>query len=118
VSARTLWTTMPLKGVLARWDALVIRWDLLGDERSSLLGQTLNGPILDATSYRLVESERRMRMILELEEALSNIFTDEQALRAWLRRENRGLGGRTPIQAIAQSPQWIEWLTRAVGTAS
>ena len=71
MSGRTRVEAMPLAGVLARWDALAIRWGLNGEERSALLGDRIEGPIDDESTYDIPGAERRMRLLVELEPASS-----------------------------------------------
>jgi hypothetical protein len=108
----------PLRGVIARWDAVVIRWALDGCERTALLGGGAEGSVTDVATYRLPTAERRMRLVVELELILERVFADEERTRTWLRQPNRNLGGRTPIEVMAQSPEWIRWLIDAVGIAA
>jgi hypothetical protein len=109
---------VPLKGILARWDALAIRWGLDGDERSALLGGAGEGPVDDISTYGPPTAERRMRLLVALEPVLAKIFVDEESTRAWLRRANMHLQGRTPIEVMIRSPEWIRWLIDAVGIAA
>ena len=109
--------TIPLNGVLARWDALAIRWGLDGNECSALLGGIHVGAVDDVSSYGLPAAERRMRLLVALEPILRRVFIDEERIREWLRLPNRHLCHRTPLEAMTQSPEWIRWLIGAIGTA-
>lgn len=110
--------TMPLTGVLARWDALAIRWGLDGDERSALLGGIQEGPVDDVSTYDLPVAERRMRLLVELEPIVSAVLVDEGRIREWLRRPNHQLGRRAPIDVMASSPDWVKWLIDTLGVAT
>jgi hypothetical protein len=109
---------MPLREVLARWDALAVRWGLEGDECSSLLGVGPGGPVEDVSSYGLPGAERRMRLLIALEPVLDAVLGDDERIRAWLRHPNVNLRDHTPLQVMSQSPEWISWLIAAVGVAS
>lgn len=110
--------SVPLAGVLARWDALAIRWGLDGQERSALLGCIPDGPIDDVSTYDLSTAETRMRLLVELEPIVSAVLVDEGRIREWLRRPNHQLGGRAPIDVMASSPEWVRWLIDALGVAT
>lgn len=118
MSAEASWATAPLKGVIARWDAMVVRWGLAGDERSALLGSGV-GPVADVSSYGLSTAERRMRLLVTLEPIVASVHGhDEERTRAWLRRPSSNLSGRTPLDVMMRSPEWILWLIRAMGVAA
>lgn len=112
------WSTIPMRSVLAKWDALAIRWGLDGEERSALLGGWGDGPIDDVSSYGLPAAECRMRLLVALEPVLNKVFGDKLKTRLWLRRPNMNLGGRAPLEVMAQSPEWIRWLIDALGIAA
>lgn len=107
----------PLNGVLARWDAIAIRWGLDGDECSALLGCFADGPVDDVSSYGLPSAERRLRLLVNLEPVLAEVLVDEDRIRAWLRRANANLGGRAPLEVMALSPEWVRWLIESLGIA-
>lgn len=109
---------IPLAEILARWEALAIRWGLTAEERSSLLGAIEDGPVADVSTYRHGAAEARMRLHLELEPVLVTVLVDEGRIRDWLRRGNRQLGGGTPIEVMASSPAWIRWLIDSLGVAA
>lgn len=109
---------MPLKAVLARWDAIVIRWALDPEERSMLIGGFRPGPVDSVESYELLCGEQRMRLIVELEPVLVRVIGDEQLIRHWLRAANANLGGRTPIGVMASSPEWISWIIAHLGLSA
>ncbi|TPG40576.1 hypothetical protein EAH79_11825 [Sphingomonas koreensis] len=67
--------------ILPHWEAVVIRWALAPDERSTLLVETLDGVEL-VESYRIAEVEHRMRLITDLAEAVD----DKPRVRDWLSR--------------------------------
>lgn len=118
---RTLesWATVPLTGVIARWEAMIIRWGLEGDECSALLGSGVNGPIDEVSTYGLVTAERRMRLLVTLEPIVASVFEcDEERTRAWLRRPNLNLSNRAPLEVMIGSPEWILWLIKAMGVAA
>ena len=107
-----------LAEVLVAWDAVVIHWDLKGDEQSLLLGTGLRGPVDDAEAYRVSGVEHRMRLLVELAPIVANILRTQDRVRAWLRSANLNLGGRTPLETMAQSPEWIRWLSTSLGVGS
>lgn len=107
----------PLSTVLSRWDGLVVRWDLDGEERFALLGGMSADRIDQVASYDVSKVERRMRLLLELEPVLGAVFVRGERIRAWLRRSNRQLGHRTPLDVMASSPDWIRWLIDALDVA-
>lgn len=109
---------IPLKAVLARWDAIVIRWDLDPEERSALVGGFRDGPVDHVESYELICGERRMRLIVDLEPVLIKVIGDEERIRGWLRAPNANLGGRTPIGVMASSPEWMSWIIAHLGLAA
>ncbi|TPG40578.1 DUF2384 domain-containing protein [Sphingomonas koreensis] len=108
----------PLREVLALWDGVVLHWDLRGDELSLLLDTGVDGPVDEAGAYRLPRAERRMRLLVELAPILASVLCTEERVRTWLRSANANLGGRTPIETMAQSPEWIQWLVTSLGVAS
>ena len=108
----------PLAEVLVSWDAVVIHWGLQGDEQSLLLGTGLRGPVDDADAYSVSRVEHRMRLLIELAPIVAIVLGTQVRVRAWLRTANTNLGGRTPIETMAQSPEWIRWLTTSLGVAS
>ena len=119
MSAEAQWKMVPLKGVIARWDAMVIRWGLDGDERSALLGSGDEGPVADVATYGLATAERRMRLLVTLEPIVASVHDcDEERTRAWLRQPNVNLSHRTPLDVMTRSPEWILWLNRAMGVAA
>ena len=109
---------VPLRGILARWDAVAIRWDLGDDERSALLGVVAPGPSGDVATYATGAAEDRMRLLVALDPVLAAVHGDEDRTRGWLRRPNASLGGGTPLDMMASSPEWIRWLVGAVGAGS
>lgn len=119
MSADAPWATAPLKGVIVRWEAMVIRWGLEGDECSALLGTGEEGPVADISSYGLATAERRMRLLVTLEPIVASVHeADEERTRAWLRQPNVNLSNRTPLEVMTRSPEWILWLIRAMGVAA
>lgn len=119
MSADASWATAPLDGVIARWDAMVVRWGLGGDECSVLLGTGDDGPVHEVSSYGLARAERRMRLLVTLEPIVASVHDgDEERTRAWLRRPNRNLSDRSPLEVMMRSPEWILWLIRAMGVAA
>lgn len=109
---------IPLAGIIARWEALAIRWGLTAEERSSLLGACEDGPVCDVSTYCHGAAEERMRLHVELEPVLITVLVEEDRIRDWLRRANRQLGGGTPIEVMASSPTWIRWLIDSLGVAA
>lgn len=119
MSASETWETAPLKGVIARWDAMVVRWGLEGEECSALLGSGTDGPVGDIASYGLARAERRMRLLVTLEPIVASVHGgDEKRTRAWLRQPNLNLSCRAPLDVMMCSPEWILWLIRAMGVAA
>lgn len=110
-------TPLPLKAVLARWDALVIRWSLDSEERSTLIGGFRGGPVDRVETYEVLCGEQRMRLLVELEPILAGIYGDELRVRSWLRSPNVSLGGRSPIAVMSSSPEWMRWLIDNLGVA-
>lgn len=109
---------LPPASVLPRWDAVVIRWALTPEERTSLLAGALEGPVDLVETYRADEADRRMRLVIELAFALEHVFSSEGRTRRWLRRPHVALSDRTPIEAMSQSPEWTRTLIRFLGVAS
>jgi uncharacterized protein (DUF2384 family) len=109
---------MPLASVLERWDALTARWALGPDERSALVGGFEGGPVDRIETYRLLCGEQRIRLIVELEPVLGRTFMSDARIREWLRAPNRNLGGRTPLNVMAGSPEWMRWLIDNTGALS
>jgi hypothetical protein len=109
--------TLPLKAVLARWDALVLRWALTPGERSKLIGGFGDGPVDRVETYQLLCGEQRMRLAVELEPVLTRVLGEPDRIRLWLRAGNVNLGGRTPLDVMARSPEWMRWLIDNVGVA-
>ncbi|MGY2733586.1 hypothetical protein [Sphingomonas sp. UYP23] len=109
---------LPLREVLASWDRVVIRWDLQEHECSLLLGVRFEGAIDDVDAYRFPDVERRMRLLVELAPVLATVLFSQERVRTWLRLENANLSGRTPIETMGESPQWIRWLVDSLGVVS
>ncbi|ANC86671.1 MbcA/ParS/Xre antitoxin family protein [Sphingomonas sp. NIC1] len=119
MSAPFAWETAPLAAVIASWDEMVVRWGLRGDECSALLGEGGCGPIGEVASYGTPLAERRMRLLVVLEPIVASVFDhDMERLRAWLRAPNRSMSGRTPIDVMMRSPEWVRWLINAMGVAA
>lgn len=106
---------MPLRQVLEGWDAVVLDWDLDPGERSALIGGFRGGPINEIESYELLCGEIRMRLLVELAPVLSRTLGHRERVRAWLRRANVNLGGRSPVDVMARSPEWVRWFIDHVG---
>lgn len=111
------WQTAPMRVVHARWDDLEARWGLDGEERSALLGSG-TGPVDRVETYLAPSTERRMRLLVALEPAVAAVLVDDGRIRSWLRRPNANLRGSTPLEVMAESPEWIRWLIEALGVAS
>ena len=109
---------VPLKIVLEEWDRIARRWRLTPKEHTSLLGGSPGGDIAQPPSYGADAAERRMRLLLELDCALRRVVRPDARIRTWLRRQNQHLGGATPMAAMASSPEWVRWLTKAIEVAS
>ena len=109
---------MPPASVLPRWDAVVIRWALDPEERTALLAAALDGPVDEVATYRAEEADTRIRLIVQFADALDRAFGDEERIRRWLRAHNAGLGGLSPIAAMATSTEWTRRLISFVGAAS
>ena len=113
------WDELPLKGVMARWDAMVVRWSLDADDCSALLGEGTGGPVGDPSSYGVGTAERRMRLMVTLDPIVAAVFDhDGERVRTWLRRPNVNLRERTPLEVMTRSPEWIRWLIFALGVAA
>ena len=109
---------IPLALVLAKWDRIARRWRLTPEERSSLLGGLPGGDVAQARSYGADVAETRMRSLVDLACGLRAVLRSDARIRAWLRRPNHHLGGSTPVEAMASSPEWVRWLFRAIGAAA
>ncbi|SEL80812.1 Protein of unknown function [Sphingomonas palmae] len=118
MSAEAPRPVVPLTGILARWDAVAVRWGLSGDECSALLGLGNEGPVHLVATYDPSSAERRMRLLVEFDPVLIAVLGNEVRIRAWLRRGNRNLGDRSPLEVMSQSPDWIRWLIDALGIAA
>lgn len=113
------WNDLPLHGVIARWDTMIINWGLEVDDCSALLGEGTGEAVGDPSSYGVATAERRMRLMLTLEPIVAAVFEgDGERVRAWLRRPNVNLRERTPLEVMTQSPEWIRWLISALGVAA
>nr|WP_239024866.1 antitoxin Xre/MbcA/ParS toxin-binding domain-containing protein [Sphingomonas corticis] len=55
-----------------------------------------------------------MRLLVALAAILRRIHADAGRTRAWLRRPNPTMGGRTPLEAMAASPDWTRWIVAHV----
>lgn len=108
----------PLREVLVSWDRVVARWDLQEHECSLLLGVGFEGAVDDVDAYRFTDVERRMRLLVELAPILATVLFSQERVRTWLRLENANLVGRTPIETMGQSPEWIQWLIDSLGVVS
>lgn len=109
---------LPLKDVLARWDAIAVYWDLDEAERCGLLGSIEGGPVARVDSYDSARVERRMRLVLELDDELRRIFGKEVRAVNWLRARNRHLGGASPIELMSLSTAWMSFLVDHVELVS
>jgi hypothetical protein len=109
----------PLAHVLPRWKELVKRWALKPEERAALVG----GPDRDVDAflpledYRLLCGEQRIRLMVEVDAVFGRIVGDDAAVRGWLRRPNLNLGDRRPIDVMAGTPEWMQWLIDNLGAA-
>lgn len=104
-----------LRDVLARWDVVAREWGLDERERSDVLGGFRGGVVDDIATYRTAEAETRMRLVVELAPLLVRVHGRRERVRVWLRRPNPNLGGGTPLELMAASPEWIRWLLRSTG---
>lgn len=107
--------TPSLQQTLTKWDQLVTDWNLDAGERSALLGGFSPGRVDDVDTYEPEYAERRMRLCVELADSIDRVAVHPDRVRSWLRRRNSGLGGLTPIQAMASSSEWTRWLTQHLG---
>ncbi len=103
---------------LERWEALAYRWELDASERATLLGIDPSGGATEVASYCGPSTQERLELLAALDDTLTSFFDDDAGTRAWLRRKNRGLGGRLPLEVMAASPEWIRWLVGVMATAS
>ncbi len=105
----------PLAEVLVQWSSIAERWKLHPEELADLIG----GPVRDRGApldgYLLLCGEERIRLIVEVEEIYSRIIASDDGVRAWLRRANLNLGGRTPLMVMAENPEWMRWLIDNLG---
>lgn len=97
------------RGTLARWNALRERWALTTDEEALLLGS----PALEAASGQVPLLEQRAQMLIELGDALERLFVDDCRVQLWLRRPSSTTGGRSPLEAMSVSIEWIGTFRRA-----
>lgn len=109
---------LPLLDVLDRWDGLVESWELEPLERCALLGRIDADFALDPSGYGAAAAEERMRLLVELAPLVEEVIGEGSQVRAWLRRPNPRLAGRTPVQALSASTEWARWLIDALGSAS
>lgn len=106
---------MEMRAMLARWEAVRLRWDLNPIEEAGLLGAPrLVGPVCEARSWASGGMERRMRLLVDLGDGLDLLMRSEADIRHWLRRPMAGIGGRRPIEAMATCADWIRCLRDAV----
>ena len=108
-------TKLPPDAVFARWEEVARRWALGAGQRSALLGGPASALPADIRSPEAELAERRMRLLVELDGTLRNVFGDDERLRAWLRARNRRLGGDSPLEVMTRSSAWTRWLTDHMG---
>jgi hypothetical protein len=54
--------------------------------------------------------EQRMRLLVDLGVALDALLIDGHKVCYWLRRPRESMGGRSPIEAMSTSVEWIRQL--------
>lgn len=107
----------PLADVLGEWEALARRWALKAEERASLVGGPDRDPDAPLEDYRLLCGEQRMRLMVRVDRVFGRVVGDDAAVRGWLRRPNPNLGERTPLDVMAGTPEWMQWLIDNLGSA-
>jgi uncharacterized protein (DUF2384 family) len=115
----TVELTIPsqLSEVLPQWRSLAKRWALKPEERAALVGgpdRDLDTPLED---YRLLCGEQRIRLMVAVDAVFARIVGDDAAVRGWLRQPNPNLGERTPMDVMAGTPEWMQWLIDNLGGA-
>ena len=100
-----------LRAMIARWEALRERWALDTHEEAGLLGHSaLDGPVGEVASWRAPRMEQRMRLLIDLGAALDALLVDGHRVSYWLRCPRESMGGRSPIEAMSTSVEWIRQL--------
>ena len=103
-----------MRVMMARWESLCARWALDDGEEAALLGDaSLVGPVGEVASWRASRMEQRMRLLVELGAALETLLGDDYRICVWLRRPRESMSGKSPIDVMATSVEWIRSLHRA-----
>lgn len=106
---------MEMRAMMSRWEETRARWALNADEEAELLGGTgFAGPVGETESWAAVRLERRMRLLVDLGNALEALMRSDADVRRWLRRPMAGIGNRPPIDLMGSSIEWIRTLRNAV----
>ena len=105
----------PLASVLSRWEMLKERWALDTHERAALVGGQMRHPDAPIEDYHLLCGEQRIRLMEEVDAIYARIVGDDEDVRAWLRRPNLNLANRTPLDVMAGTPEWMQWLIDNLG---
>ncbi|RYY26138.1 MAG: DUF2384 domain-containing protein [Sphingomonadales bacterium] len=102
-----------MRAMMARWETLRQHWALEPHEEAGLLGDSaLTGPVGEIASWRASRMEQRMRLLIDLGAGLDSVLGDRERIRAWLRRETQSFGGRSAIEVMTSSVEWIRQLRR------
>jgi hypothetical protein len=100
--------------ILSRWEGLRICWALSAQEEGALLGQAiLIGPVEDICSWQASSLEQQMRLLTEVADSLDTLLVNEDRIRTWLRVPQGALGNLSPLEAMASSSQWAEFIRRS-----
>lgn len=100
-----------MRAMMSRWEELRDRWALRPHEEAGLLGgAALRGPVGEVASWRAPRMEQRMRLLIDLGVALDLLLIDGDRINYWLRRERDSMGGRSPIEVMSSSVEWIRQL--------
>jgi hypothetical protein len=104
-----------LRLVLERWKAVRAQWGLTFEEEGGLVrGSGFSGRVGEVNSWGAAGMERRMRLMIDLSLGLSTLFVSEDRVRNWLRQPLRSAHGRSPIEAMSSSEEWIRFFKRTV----
>lgn len=104
-----------MRAMMARWETLREHWALEPHEEAGLLGDSaLTGPVEEVASWRASQMEQRMRLLIDLGAGLDSLLLDRDRIRIWLRRETHSFAGRSAIDFMSSSVDWIRHLRRII----
>lgn len=97
---------LPLSVMLELFEQITEDWALDADETLRLLGRSADGR-LHHDPAEVADAARRLALLTEFAPLAAETLGGAPAVRRWLRKPNRVLGGARPIDCMARDPAWV-----------